>query len=162
VIQIIALCLALLLVTGCDGEPQPTNLLHIHTSANEAGELWVSVNGGSPLRLLEDAQGYRSLVSSDGDWLAVEVRLMSDLEVVRLFRRDGNRFVATEKDVTTVAWRQAAAAENIEMEALIHTKTRFSGWNDEGTTLWLELSAVGPGEQDRLETVVAVPLDSKP
>lgn len=160
-IRIIALCLALLIVAGCSGEIQPANLLHIHSSANEAGELWVSINDGEPLRLLHDAQGYRPLVSPDGEWLAVEVRLMSDLEVVRLFRRDGNHFVAADKDVTAIAWRQVAAANDFELEALGHTKARVSGWGNKGTTLWLELSALRPGEQGQTETIVAIPLDHK-
>lgn len=160
-IRIIALCLALVIIAGCRGEIQPENLLHIYSSANEAGELWVSVNDGKPLRLLHDAQGYRPIVSPDGEWLAVEVRLMSDLEVVRLFRRDENRFVAADKDVTAVAWQQVAEADNFELEALGHTKARVSGWGNKGTTLWLELSALRPGEKARTESVVAIPLDHK-
>jgi len=161
VIRIIALCLSLVIVAGCCGEIQPANVLHIHSSANEAGELWVSINNGEPLRLLHDARGYRPMVSPDGEWLAVEVRLMSDLEVVRLFHRDGNRFVAADKDVTTVAWRQAAAADNFELEALEHTRARVSGWANNGTALLLELSSLRPGEQDQTETIVAIPLDHK-
>jgi len=161
-IRIIALFLALVLVTSCGEGTQPANVLHIHTNANDAGELWASVNDSEPIRLLHDAQGYRPLASPDGEWLAVEVRLMSQLEVVRLFRRDGARFIPADKDVTAVAWREVAAAYNVELEALGHTKARVSGWNNEGTILRLELSASVPGEQDQLETVVAVPLGHKP
>lgn len=161
-IRIIALCIALLLVAGCSEETQPANLLHIHTSTNEAGELWVSVNDGEPLRLLQDAQGYRSLVSSGGEWLAVEVRLMSNLEVVRLFRRDGDRFLAIDKDVIADAWQQAAATYNVELEALDNTKARVLGWSNEGTSLQLELSALLPDEKGWFENVVMVPLDNNP
>lgn len=158
-IRIIALCFVSALVVSCVEKKQPVNFIHIHTSVNEAGELWVNVNNSEQLRLLHDAQGYRPLVSPDGKWLAVEVRLMSDLEVVRLFRRDGNRFVAADQDVTTVAWRQVAAAKNIELEALTHTKTRVSGWSNEGASLSLVLSAFRPGEQGWIETVVSIPLE---
>lgn len=161
-IRIIALYFTLLLVAGCSEHSQPENLLHIHTSANAAGELWVSVNASEPVRLLDDAQGYRPLASPDGKWLAVEVRLMSNLEVVRLFRRDGARFLSADKDVTAVAWRQVAAAHNVELEALEQTRARLSGWGHEGTSLRLALSATVSGEQGRLETVVAVPLGHKP
>ncbi len=158
-IRIIGLCLALVLITGCSEEPRPINVLHIYTSVNDAGELWVSVDNDKPLRLLHEAQGYRPLVSPDGEWLAVEVRLMSDLEVVRVFRRDGGRFIAVEKDVTAIAWQKAAAAYNVELEALSQTRARVSGWSNEGTILQLEMSAFVPGEQSPLETVTAVSLD---
>jgi hypothetical protein len=134
-------------------------VLHIHTSVNDTGELWVSVNNDKPLRLLHEAQGYRPLVSPDGEWLAVEVRLMSDLEVVRLFRRDGVRFIAAENDVTAVAWQNVAAAHNFELDALSHTRARVAGWSNDGTILQLEMSASVPGEHSPLETVTAVPLD---
>ena len=159
VIRNITLCLALALVASCGVEPQLENKLHIHTNANEAGELWVSVNYGEPLWLLHDAQGYRPLVSPNGEWLAVEVRLLSDLEIVRLFRRDGNRFIASDKDVTAIAWRQMATANDIELEVLSHTKARVSGWSNEGMTLRLELSALGPDEPGQIETDIAIPLD---
>lgn len=161
-IRIITLYLALVLLPGCGEETQPANLLHIHTSANDAGELWASVNDSESIRLLHDAQGYRPLASPDGEWLAVEVRLMSDLEVVRLFRRDGARFISADKDVTAVAWLEVAATYDVELEALGRTKARVSGWSNEGKILQLELSATVPGEQDRLETVVAIPLGHKP
>lgn len=156
-IRILALCIAL--IAGCGGQTQPSTRLHIHTTVNDAGELWVRVNNGEPLRLLHDARGYRPLVSPNGEWMAVEVRLMSDLDVVRLFRRDGNRFVAADKDITAAAWRQVAANEKIELEAMDRTKARVLGWSNEGTTLRLELSALVPGEKNLLGAVVGVPLD---
>lgn len=158
-IRIIALCFVLVLLVSCIEKKQPLNQLHIHTSVNEAGELWVNVNNSEPIRLLHHAQGYRPLVSPDGKWLAVEVRLMSDLEIVHLFRRDGNRFVAADQDVTTVAWRLVMAANNIELEALTHTKARVSGWSNDGASLSLVLSAFEPNEQDWIKTVVSIPLE---
>lgn len=157
--RIITLCFVLLLLVSCVEENQPLNLIHIHTSVNESGELWVNVNNGEPIRLLHNAQGYRALVSPDAKWLAVEVRLMSDLEVVRLFRREGYRYVAAERDVTTVAWRQVAAANTIDLQDLTHTKARVSGWSNEGASLSLVLSAFGSSEQGWIETVVSIPLE---
>ena len=162
--RMISLSIMLLFFAGCDGENQPQSdiLLHIHTNTTETGELWISINGSETIRLLYDAQGYRPLISPDGEWLAVEVRLMSDLEVVRLFRRAGDRFVIADKDVTAVAWRHVTNANKIEMQDLENTKARVSGWGDQGTDLRLELSALGPGELGLIETIVSVPLDHQP
>jgi len=86
------------------------------------------------------------------------VRPMSDLEVVRVFRRDGTRFEAGGEDVTAIAWRRAAADGDLKLDELERPSARVAGWGDDGASLELELSAGVPDKNAAVEGTVVVPL----
>lgn len=159
-IRTAALALVLCCVAGCC-EPHSDAML-VHTRVNGADELWGRVNDGESRRLLHGAQAYRPLLSPDGDWLAVEVRQMSDLTVVRLFRRDGETLVATDTDITARAWQWAVADTNITLGELSGPRTLVSGWDRDAQTLSLALSATISGSDQPFETVVSFPLEREP
>lgn len=159
-IRTAALFLSLVLIAGCYERNCHATL--IHTNVNEANELWGRVDDGDPIILLRQAQAYRPLLSPDGNWLAVEVRQMSDLHVVRLFRHDGERLVATDIDVTAHAWQLAAAGSNITPGELTHPRTHIFAWDSEAQTLSLALSATTPGIEQPFEMIITIQLDQEP
>ena len=87
---------------------------------------------------------------------------MSNVNVVRLFRRDGLQFIAASEDVTAAAWKQATTGKNIKLDTLEQTRAHVSSWGSEGKSLRLELSAQIPGNKNVFETIVAVPLMNQP
>lgn len=162
VIRITIFCFVLILLTSCGDQRPHEPVLHIHTSVNQIGELWVRINNGKPQRLLQQAKGYRPLVSPTGNWLAVEVRLMSDLNIVRLFQRKGLQYVYANKNITGDAWKRASRREGIELKSLERTNAYVSGWGDEENVLQLELNAQAPGHKELFNTMVMIPLEQKP
>ena len=159
VMRTAAFALILCCIGGCCEQQRDTTL--IHTSVNAAGEFWATVNDGESRRLLQEAQAYRPVLSPDGDWLAVEVRLMSDLSVVRLFQRVGETLVATDPDITTRAWHWALAGTDVQLGELSHARTLVAGWDSDAQTLLLVLSATLPDDEP-FETVITLPLDQEP
>ena len=159
-IRTAALALVLCCVAGCCERHSDTTL--VHTRVNAADELWGRVNDGEPRRLLHGAQAYRPLLSPDGDWLAVEVRQMSNLTVVRLFRRDGETLVATDTDITARAWQWAVADTSITLGEMSGARTLVSGWDRDAQTLSLALSATISGSDQPFETVITIPLAEEP
>ncbi len=101
-------------------------------------------------------------ISPDGHWLAVEVMQMSDLHVVRLFRREGDTLVPAQTNVTAVAWRSAATHYDIELDELAHARAQVAGWDSDAHTLSLALGATRPGVEQPFETIITVQLDQEP
>ena len=144
------------LITACAERACEATL--IHTQVTAANELWGQVNDAEPSRLLAEAQAYRPLLSPDAEWLAVEVRQMSDLQLVRLFHRDGTKFVASDVNITAAAWQAAAAEGGFEPDELIQSRAWVAGWGDDGKSLAIGLRGSLPGYDRAVETVVAIPL----
>ncbi len=155
-IRLASLALCLPLLAACVERTCDATL--VHTQVTGTNELWGRVNDAEPTRLLAEAQAYRPLLSPDGKWLAVEVQQMSDLQLVRLFRREKTKLVASDANVTAVAWQRAAAEGRFELDELIHPRAWVVGWDHNGKSLSLGLSGSLPGQDTTLETVVAVPL----
>jgi hypothetical protein len=156
VIRIAFVVICLPLIAACVERACEVTL--IHTQVTAANELWGQVNDAEPSRLLAEAQAYRPLLSPDAKWLAVEVQQMSDLQLVRLFHRDGTKLVASDANVTAVAWQAAAAAGGFKPDELIQPRAWVAGWGDDGKSLSIGLSGSLPGYDRALETIVAVPL----
>lgn len=138
--RVAGLALALLLA-ACAPQGPVGPSAPLHTYVNRAGELWAGVGDAPAQRLLTNGQDYRPVPSPDGRWLAVEVRLMSNLDVVRLYRREGTLLVPVAPDITTAAWARVRRDHGIDPEALDGARSHISGWENGGTALWLELSA---------------------
>ncbi len=152
------LALLALLYVGCARAEDSPCELHVHTAANEAGEFWASVDGSPPQRLMTKAQGYRPILSPNGAWLAVEPRLMSNLEVVRLFERQEIGFVPARLDVTRTAWERVSASGNLDPYQMDSARTRVHGWEDSGRKLVLELSVTGAkGEPKKVLVTIVLP-----
>jgi hypothetical protein len=160
VIRIAAVALCMTLLVSCDDPSGQATLVHTHVT--QANELWAQVSDGESVRLLEAAQAYRPLLSPDGHWLAVEVMQMSDLHVVRLFRREGDTLVAANSDVTATAWQMVAAHSNLQLDGLVQPRTHVAGWDSDAHTLHLALSATIPESEQPFETIITVPLDQEP
>lgn len=157
-IRTIAFACVLCCIAGCYERRGDSTLFHTYVNADS--ELWGRVNDGEPRRLLREAQAYRPVVSPDGDWLAVEVAQMSNLTVVRLFKRDGDTLVAVDSDVNNRAWRWALSGSGVQLNELSHTRTQVAGWGNEGQKLLLVLSATLPGGRP-FETDITLPLDEE-
>ena len=115
--------------------------LRLHSTTNAEGELWVGFGDAPAQRLLADGRAYRVIPSPDGRLLAVETRLMFNLDVVRLFRRDGSRLLAVTPDATASAWRIAGQRHGFDPASLENTRTQVEGWSEDGRLLRLRLSA---------------------
>jgi hypothetical protein len=135
--------------------------VHVHTEIRDSGELWGGVDGEPARRLLGEAQGFRPVLSPDGRWLAVETRLMSNLTVVRLFRRDHNSFVPAGQDLTAAAWKRAGDRERFDPGSADGPQTFVQGWEDCGRRLVLLLRGVWGGRPAPSEVLVTIPLSQE-
>ncbi len=133
--------------------------LQVHTEVNQAGELWANVNGQAPERLWIGAQDFRPLLSPNGAWLAVEARLMSNIGVVLLFRREGNRFVPAAQDVTGLAWKMAGERERFDPATVENPQTYVHGWENQGRLLQIKLRGLWGEEPEFREILVRLRLE---
>lgn len=137
--------------------PAPSSVPFVHTEVDASGALRATVDGGEPQVLLEEGLGYRVVPSPDRRWLAVEARMFSDLQVVRVFQLDDGRFVARAPDPAAAAWARAAKRDGFLLEDVLRPRAAVAGW-DGDRTLLLELSGDLPGLDERWSSVERVPL----
>lgn len=138
--------LLVLILLGCTQEAATEKWLSIHTHTNAANELWVTVGNTEPQLLLKEALNYRPVLSQSGQWLAVEMQLMSNLTVVRLFEMRNNQFTAVENDITRDAWRRVTSQKEINLNDVEAGSTYLSGFSNDESTLILELHGALPGQ----------------
>ena len=143
----------------CDKQEGAQPYLHVHTSASDSGEFWVAVNGAEPQLLLQEAQDYRAVISPNGSWMAVEIKMMSDLTVVRLYSRKDFQFTVAEHDVTKEAWLKVAVEKKLDVQSLNNTRVSIAGWGEGSNSLLLRLAAMIPDEDKPFETEVIIPLE---
>jgi len=147
------LCLASLACGGGEATAPPA----VHTESLPDGSFTVTVGAGEPQRLIEAAQQYRPVLSPDSRWLAVETRLFSDLQVVRVFRRDGDRFEEVDPDPVLATWARVASREGFLVEDVVRARASVAGWDDDDVLI-LELSGDLPERDARWTTVERVPM----
>ncbi len=141
-------------IAGCNF-PSTDTPRHVHTHLECDGRLVASIDGGDYAEVLSCPRGCRPVLAPDGRLLAVELPLLSNTGVVKLFRIDGGRFAPAAVDVTTLAWRQIARQKKLSSERLDAPRWVVEKWLDDGKKLEMMLNAATTeGQTVEFKTVV--------
>lgn len=143
--------------TGAPAATRSPEAAPVAVAVDDAG-LWATTEGGRRQLLADDGKYYEARVSPDGRLIVADIALLSDLQVVRVYRRSrGSESWQPAADVTRTAWQRAAEAHDLALEEVSHARTRFVAWADDGAALELELSGRLPdGSELRYSQVVAL------
>jgi len=94
---------------------------------NESGENYV---------LADDALDYRVIQSPDGQWLAVETRLMSNLQIIRAYRKNNQgRYRPLKDPVAVKLWDDLLKEEGFTIDDVNYPRMRFLRWISENSML---------------------------
>ena len=94
--------------------------------------------------LADDAIDYRLIASPKGSWLAVETLLFSNLQIIRVYKRDrAGRYKPLQEPVSVKIWAKILKSEAFSTEDIRFPKMRFLEWIDENS-MFINLS----GETD--------------
>lgn len=124
---------------GC-GQSNPAGHL-IQTQFLETSGLTVIDSSGESQQLIENSLHARAVVSPSGQWIAVEDMKMSDLVVVRLFRRHNGRYQELELPELRQHWMQLAEQGGIPFEDLIRPRVNIDNFGPSEKTLLLRFQA---------------------
>lgn len=129
-------------VTGCQESPPPNKQTVHHpvlSFMKENGSLKVKEEGKVCL-LSEDAIDYEVFVSPDATFIAVETLLMSDLQIVRIYKKDvDNCFRPLKHSVSKKLWHDLSVVKGFSIDEVNHPRMKFLKWLD-NKKLQIELS----------------------
>ncbi len=152
----------LILLHGCGMDGDITN----GTTAAEApisfvsevrdGELYIEDEKGR-YRLADDALDYRVVPSPKGSWIAVETMLLSNLTVVRFYKKgsDGRYRHKEPPDLSNI-WERAAEEMGFDADDLRYPRVKFLRWEGEKRAS-LNLSAAAAEKRIDRNVTVTLP-----
>ncbi|MCB1054819.1 MAG: hypothetical protein KDD11_04820 [Acidobacteria bacterium] len=125
------------------------------------GEAIVVVEGDREQILVEEAQGFLAHLAPDGQWLALDVRLLSDLQVTYLYHQEADGDWNFERNLSRPAWETARTTLDLgpDLDDLLRARTRFLRWSEDGRTCSVEVSGELDGRE--LELEVELELDGE-
>lgn len=163
------LLLALGPATGCSGaapgppeQPEPAKEAAPAERATRGlsspeirqdGESIVIGEGDARQVLVEEAQGFLAHPSPDGRWLALDVRLLSDLQVTYLYHRDDDGRWSLARNLSTPAWETAQRTLHLDpdLDDVLRPRTRFLRWSEDLEACTVAVSGDRDGEEIELE-----------
>lgn len=150
-----ALSLVILLAACSDAENTPAAAVPSSalTVWKKDSQLWANTASGEKQLLAADGQDYDAVVSADGRWLVVDVVMFSDLRITRLLERTESGSYEFSRNLSRQAWQSLGKQRAIDIEDLIHPRTRFVGWSTDGKSVTVEASANSAEGDDILETL---------
>lgn len=81
--------------------------------------------------LANDAIYYETFVSPDASLIAVETLLMSNLQIVRVYRKDAEGcFYPLKNRLSTKLWRDLSEQEGFTLDDMSHPRMKFLKWID--------------------------------
>jgi hypothetical protein len=96
--------------------------------------------GGKVCLLADDAIDYETFVSPDATLIAVETLLMSNLQIVRVYKKDAEGcFQALKNRLSTKLWQAFSEQEGFTLDDVSHPRMKFLKWID-NEQIELELS----------------------
>ncbi|WP_296823340.1 hypothetical protein [Sulfurovum sp.] len=86
--------------------------------------------------LSDDAIDYEVFLSPDADCIAVETLLMSDLQVVRIYKKDvDNCFRPLKHAVSKKLWHDLSVTKGFSIDEVNHPRMKFLKWIDNNQIL---------------------------
>ena len=137
--------------TGCQEIPYQSkeiNTTQKLTFTKTNGTLKVT-EGGESCLLAEDAIDYETYVSPDAGLIAVETLLLSDLQIIRVYRKGANNcFRPLPHPLSSQAWHTLAGQKGFAMEEVDHPRMKFLKWVDTNT---LRINLSGETQTSRID-----------
>lgn len=129
-LTIAGLYLVLGLAVGCsspdrnqlDNWPEPYNYSFIDS------ELWLRTPQGVSHRIELEGQGLHPLASPDGQWLAVEVQLMSNLRSLKIYEKTAEGFKEPALKAATYLWQRAKREDGVDTDNILNPAVRVEKW----------------------------------
>lgn len=105
---------------------------------NDAGESYV---------LADDALDYRVIPSPDSLWLAVETQLLSNLQIIRVYKKESRgRYHPLKDPVAVKLWDELSKKEDFSLDDIRYPRMSFLYWADEGT-MFINMSGAFDGRE---------------
>ena len=81
--------------------------------------------------LADDAIDYETFVSPDATLIAVETLLMSNLQIIRVYKKDAEGcFYPLKNRLSTKLWRDLSEQEGFTLDDVSHPRMKFLKWID--------------------------------
>ncbi len=129
--------LTLFLLQGCFVDEKITASSHSADSGQslvtevKEGALYI-IEENSSYKLADDALDYRVIPSPKGSWLAVETLKLSNLIVVRFYKKDPEgRYRRKDVTASTHLWSDLSAKMGFDIDDIRFPRTKFIRWEDE-------------------------------
>ncbi len=120
-----------LLEVGCQEIPKhDTHVVQVSTLSfiKKDGTLQ-SKEGNKTCLLANDAIDYEVFVSPDAAMLAVETLLMSNLQIIRVYKKDTHGcFQPLKNTLSTRLWNDLSAKEEFTVDDVSHPRMKFLKW----------------------------------
>ena len=101
------------------------------TFSKENGKLVLHTSPNKHCLLATDAIAYEPYVSPHGTWIAVETQLLSNLQIIRVYRKDTKGcYQALQPPFSTKVWQKIAGKQGFTFEDVIHPRMQFIKWID--------------------------------
>ena len=98
--------------------------------SKENGTLKVK-SGGKICLLADDAIDYETFVSHDATLIAVETLLMSNLQIIRVYKKESDGcFRPLKNPLSVKLWRDLSKKEEFTVEDVSHPRMKFLKWID--------------------------------
>jgi len=102
------------------------------TFSDENGNLILHTPQNKHCLLATDAIAYEPYVSPDATWIAVETQLLSNIQILRLYRKDVNGcYTAPGYALSEKIWNDFLRNRNIMLEEIVHPRIDFLQWIDD-------------------------------
>ncbi len=153
--------LVLLLMQGCfvdekitEASPHAHNGECLVTEVKE-GALYI-IEENSSYKLADDALDYRVIPSPKRSWLAVETLKLSNLMIVRFYKKDPDgRYRHKEFPASTRLWSDLSARMGFDIDDLRFPRMKFIRWENENHA---HLNLSGVADRKRIDKNVTIEL----
>ncbi len=128
---------------GCQGiSQQEKNKEHVISLSFIKENGMLKVKEGEKICLLaDDAIDYETFVSPDATLIAVETLLMSDLQIVRMYKKDTEDcFLPLKHPLSVKLWHDLSIQKGFSLNDINHPRMKFLKWINKGKVL-VELTA---------------------
>lgn len=157
-----ALILALALLQACNADDPPATVA-VQTHFSESSGLTVVGSDGHSQQLLEGSLAARSVVSPTGRWILVEDMQLSNLVVIRAFRRTNGHYDEIALPGIRAHWEAMAADAGIGFEDLVNPRVGIEGFGEAGRSVLLRFTAdTGLAESPELDALAEIVLPEAP
>jgi len=134
--------------------PQPPQPQKPGTTASEStpefyerdDAVWIRLAAGQEQRLTDPGMGYNISIAPNGQWIAIDKAILSNLQVTKLYQRqpDGTYLEKNTRNPSTLAWEKWSALRGIHSDDVTNPRTRTVAWGKDNRHIVIELTGLDP------------------
>jgi len=95
------------------------------------GILKVNIDKNRSCLLADDAIAYETYVSPKATWIAVETQLLSNIQIIRLYKKNSDGCYKPLKSPLSVElWHTLTAKKGFSIDDVLHPRMQFLKWID--------------------------------